>query len=270
VDVYGLGVLTDGPRYSATPTTRDRERLREEVLAGLQWRTHRVWALDWVRNRNAEIARLDDQLEIDGVVVFDDDPAEDEPRHRAERLVVDLVDAIDAMHFDWVVDYESSSLPTVATNYNYEHNVNRDRQRQLIVELARAEAPFHVDYAARRLVRLWGLKRVREPLRKATVQAAKMAARAGEIELRGDFVWLPGHPPLTKVRSRNWNDPNFRGIEDVPPEEISLAYEKLGEAGVVDETELKRVVAKVLGFDRVGPNIREALERARRHSGAHG
>ena len=42
-----------------TPTARDRERLRHEVLDGLGWGPiHRIWSLDWVRNRAGEIERL--------------------------------------------------------------------------------------------------------------------------------------------------------------------------------------------------------------------
>jgi hypothetical protein len=42
--VYALGVECDGYMYHSSRTARDRDRLREQVLVGLGWRLHRIWA----------------------------------------------------------------------------------------------------------------------------------------------------------------------------------------------------------------------------------
>ena len=55
---YVLGILTDGPSYEKAGSTRDRERLREEVLTGLGWHLHRVWSQEWVRDRDREGERI--------------------------------------------------------------------------------------------------------------------------------------------------------------------------------------------------------------------
>ena len=39
------------------------DRLREEVLTNLGWKVHRIWSLDWVRNRQGELERLETALE---------------------------------------------------------------------------------------------------------------------------------------------------------------------------------------------------------------
>ena len=57
-DSFVLGIETDGFSYRDTPTARDRDRLRDEVLTDLKWRVHRIWSLDWVRNRQSEIDRF--------------------------------------------------------------------------------------------------------------------------------------------------------------------------------------------------------------------
>jgi len=56
---YLLGVECDGARYHSFKTARDRDRLREEVLAGLGWKLHRIWSTDWWENQKEEIARLE-------------------------------------------------------------------------------------------------------------------------------------------------------------------------------------------------------------------
>lgn len=53
-----LGVECDGDDYRDAPTARDRERLREQVLATLGWRIHRAWSAAWARDPAAEIDRV--------------------------------------------------------------------------------------------------------------------------------------------------------------------------------------------------------------------
>ena len=63
---YILGVECDGAAYHSSKSSRDRDRLRQEVLEGLGWRLHRIWSTDWFRNPRAEIealkAAIDDAL----------------------------------------------------------------------------------------------------------------------------------------------------------------------------------------------------------------
>jgi very-short-patch-repair endonuclease len=55
---YVLGIETDGPAYALAATARDRDRLRAQVLAGLGWRLHRIWSLDWFHAADKELARV--------------------------------------------------------------------------------------------------------------------------------------------------------------------------------------------------------------------
>ncbi len=42
-----LAIEHDGRTYADAKSTRERDRLRAQLLANLGWRTHRVWSLDW-------------------------------------------------------------------------------------------------------------------------------------------------------------------------------------------------------------------------------
>ncbi|HEU5144638.1 MAG TPA: AAA domain-containing protein, partial [Dermatophilaceae bacterium] len=53
-----IAVETDGPRYAALRSTRDRERLRPEQLERLGWKHIRVWSTDLFRDPGREIARI--------------------------------------------------------------------------------------------------------------------------------------------------------------------------------------------------------------------
>ena len=61
-DASLLGIECDGATYHSTPTARDRDRLRQEILEDLGWRIHRIWSWDWVRDRRAEIDRLQEAI----------------------------------------------------------------------------------------------------------------------------------------------------------------------------------------------------------------
>ena len=52
-----LAVECDGASYHASPTARDRDRLRQQHLEALGWVFHRIWSTDWFLRRDEEIAR---------------------------------------------------------------------------------------------------------------------------------------------------------------------------------------------------------------------
>ena len=60
---YILGITTDGKMYSSSKVARDRDRLREQVLAGLGWKLYHLWSTDWYRNRDLGRKKLLDFVE---------------------------------------------------------------------------------------------------------------------------------------------------------------------------------------------------------------
>ncbi|MDM8565332.1 hypothetical protein QUF74_06725 [Candidatus Halobeggiatoa sp. HSG11] len=55
---YILGIEYDGVYYHSAKSIRERERLRTEILASKGWKIHRIWSVDWFKNRETEINRL--------------------------------------------------------------------------------------------------------------------------------------------------------------------------------------------------------------------
>jgi very-short-patch-repair endonuclease len=53
-----IGIECDGASYHSAKSTRDRDRLRQEVLESKGWTIHRIWSTDWFVNREKEIERL--------------------------------------------------------------------------------------------------------------------------------------------------------------------------------------------------------------------
>jgi very-short-patch-repair endonuclease len=44
---YVLGIECDGHAYYSSRVSRDRDRLRQQVLEGLGWKIYRIWSTDW-------------------------------------------------------------------------------------------------------------------------------------------------------------------------------------------------------------------------------
>jgi hypothetical protein len=53
-----VAVETDGPRYAAMSSTRDRDRLRFEQLGRLGWQHVRIWSTDLFREPARDVARV--------------------------------------------------------------------------------------------------------------------------------------------------------------------------------------------------------------------
>ncbi|PAX55178.1 DUF4011 domain-containing protein [Brunnivagina elsteri] len=58
-----LGIECDGASYHNTPTARDRDRLRQQVLEKLGWNIHRIWSTDWFRNKPAQVRLLRERIQ---------------------------------------------------------------------------------------------------------------------------------------------------------------------------------------------------------------
>jgi hypothetical protein len=75
-----VAVETDGPRYAALRSTRDRDRLRPEQLERLGWQHLRVWSTDLFRDPAREISRIVALARDDRHV---GDPGQDDPAPEA-------------------------------------------------------------------------------------------------------------------------------------------------------------------------------------------
>jgi very-short-patch-repair endonuclease len=67
-----LAFEADGASYQSSPTTRDRDRLRQQVLEGLGWTFHRIWSTEWFANPTVEVERALQSWEL-AIAASDDE-----------------------------------------------------------------------------------------------------------------------------------------------------------------------------------------------------
>ena len=60
---YLVGVVCDGEAYKSSRTARDRDRLRDAVLAGQGWALHHVWCWEWFQRPAEQLQKLVDAIE---------------------------------------------------------------------------------------------------------------------------------------------------------------------------------------------------------------
>ncbi|GAA0348180.1 DUF3320 domain-containing protein [Bowmanella denitrificans] len=60
--VYLAGIECDGVSYHASPSARDRDRVRQAVLENLGWRILRLWSTDYFVDPETAVQKLDVQL----------------------------------------------------------------------------------------------------------------------------------------------------------------------------------------------------------------
>jgi len=61
---YLLALECDGPNYRNAATARDRDKLRQAMLAGLGWKVHRIWSTDWWHKPEEEERKLLDSIAL--------------------------------------------------------------------------------------------------------------------------------------------------------------------------------------------------------------
>ncbi len=60
---YILAIECDGGSYASSKTTRDRVRIRNNVLISLGWQVYHLWSLDWFRDRETQLVMIRDYIE---------------------------------------------------------------------------------------------------------------------------------------------------------------------------------------------------------------
>jgi very-short-patch-repair endonuclease len=281
--LYVLGIEVDGPMYGRTRTARDRDRLRPDVLANQGWRLVRVWAPEWQRDADGQLAKIEKALAIAMAdreagrirlssvnatprAAGDEDPsgnpaagtgATEAPAREPDAPV--RRSPSNRSHFKAVAPDRISEDPE-------ELYARPGTVRTRIREILSAEAPIQFRRLAREVLRSWSATRLTE--RAETFVREQVEESGGLIRSSetGDFVWT------AKLREKGFtgyraNDPashDEREPDEICPEEWSnAARDLLSEHLGMSIEELCQQTAHTLGFKAtagVRQHVRNALQ----------
>lgn len=259
---YILAVECDGSAYHSALWARERDRLRQDVLEGLGWRFHRVWSTDWFHRRHAEIDRLRAALEeaaqADGPHYTGANREGLQPVEETAETSPDLETVLPPPPELSAPAYEVSSF-TVKASFE-PHEAPLHLLSDLVMKIVQAEGPIHRDLIARRVAEAFGKSRTGRRIREASDRALASAMRSGGIFADREFAMTKAQQDDPPVRDRS--APNAPGTAGhLPPVEIRAAAARVvAESGDMPHEELIVATARLLGFARVGAELREVID----------
>lgn len=256
---FVLGIECDGAMYHSSRAARDRDRLREQVLAGLGWRLYRIWGTDWYRARASAELRLREAVE-QAVARGASDAAGDggvpEPR---SSLPVDppRVPVDTEPERAWSAPYRVGSA-SVYSPHELHTPEARPALGKFLTSVIRAEGPIHEDVLVQRAREAWGVGRAGSRIRENIRTVLRRLARGGGITIDGEFV---DSADRDELRARHPGGRTPRKAVHVAPAERRLAlYELAVECPGMSDSELIRQACEFFGWRRVGSDIRGLLE----------
>ena len=260
---YILAVECDGATYHSALWARERDRLRQDVLEHLGWHFHRIWSTDWFYNRRAEIERLRTAL-------FD-------ARERAEQgvRIVGANHDRSAPVAPASPDIMPREVPPVVerqmppykravfrVNSSYEPH---EAPVSVLVDLAQkivdTEGPIHVEEVARRIAACFDREKAGSRIVAATRSALTRAQFGNSALLTdGTFWYTKAQADAPSVRDRSAETGATIKADSISLLEIRAAFEiaRADNAGG-DDADLVRTVARLMGFRRVGQDLRARI-----------
>jgi very-short-patch-repair endonuclease len=264
-----LGVECDGAAYHSARSARDRDRLRQQVLEGLGWRLHRIWSTDWFRNPRRETDRLiaaikqaKESAVVSKVASDDEDIDSDEvvPEEVEMASVSTVLDDVSEPDLSSnVVPYKECVL-TVPFRRNLLEIPVQELSR-FALEVVEAEGPVHTDEVARRIREAFRLQKTGKRILAHVKSSLQHLSRKGLATRDGEF-WSSIGQSISDPRNRRNAALPLRRASMIAPVEYQLAVMAIiTEAVTISCEDLVVETARLFGFDRTGPDLKEAIDR---------
>lgn len=296
---YLAGIECDGATWHSSPTARDRDRLRQEVLEGLGWTILRIWSTDWFQRRDATLAGVLKQLDTLAEQPLDPEPelavretgeagdrddsetsarpetdagsqAGVEPRPERASEAASELPADPPRDVPTVTAPAEPELPAEVQPYlchvdpkldhlDIKHSASRAAAAGPLVELVRVEGPIPRDVVDSRMAAWFGT-RLGKRVRTVIDGIIDRAIASGAIQQDRGFLQLE---PATGIRRRDANDCPVTRAEHIPPAEYELAVRvALREAMGIAPDHLAGAVRDLFGFKRTGKRLQEEIDAA--------
>lgn len=261
------GIECDGATYHASPSARDRDRVRHIILEQLGWRLLRLWSTDWFLDPKACMDRLDDRLRelleqnraapplesengsACAIKLDAEDTAEPDERgtdaQPADPVLIRANVAgalsIPSGALDPARFYDADYTPILAA---------------LILEIVSTETVVTLRRLARLIARRHGFQRTGREIVRLVRETADPIARVMATQDNEDVIWSRDTEPTPTMAFRGLNmGEEPRSWAEVPyPEKLGFALGFLGRADPV------RAMADALKLGRVTAQTREEFE----------
>ncbi|MCB0331454.1 MAG: DUF3320 domain-containing protein, partial [Bdellovibrionales bacterium] len=269
---YLAGVECDGATYHSSPSARDRDRIRHNILENLNWRLVRLWSTDyWIDPARAlehVHERLEELLEIDraqqGADSSESDTESEESEDNFSEGVVEDSSPSESKSSENGAS-KSSSTSHIPDTHGFELSANQFYEDSYLETLGKF-ATFLVDkfgpitfiYLCTKIARAHGFARTGAQIRSQVRSAIEDRIRKTESP-NGDVVYWPeNYEPVSVFEFRGMSlNGEKRTWADVPyPEKLGLAREVAGKSS----DPISAMVSKI-GLGRLRQATKRELEK---------
>ena len=280
---YLAGVECDGATYHRTATARDRDKLREQILRGLEWEIVRIWSTDWWINAPDALEKVHNQLEN----LLDQQRGK---RAELEKLTAAKAEEASEIHTETeslplVAGNAALAMPTDNDNANpaendlFERNpfieadpteaveqVNPDAFLEdqysttlnaMIAHVINIEGPIREDVLAKRIARAHGWARTGKRIRDRVYLLAE-ERYASTTEEVGLFFWPEGSDTNHWPHFR-YSENGVRAVEEICIQELRALADEVGHQGESDEARMV-AMAGLIGIKRVTGDVKRRFE----------
>ena len=239
---YVIGIECDGAQYHSSKTARDRDKLRQAVLEDRGWKLHRIWSTDWYHDPKSALARCAEAIEEAKVakLTIDPEPAVSTPVAVVEREVKK------PPVINLLPPYKLSPLQ-ISGGSTALHAFSPQQIADLVVDIAKVEAPVHTEEIIKRLRDAASAKSISQKLRDSIYEGISLAHKQGKISIKGPFVYLTSG----EIAARSRAGLKGKNLDFVSDEEIGKAMRQVAEKAYgASEAELATQTCRLLGFER--------------------
>lgn len=278
---FDLGIECDGASYHRSPSARDRDRLRQEILERMGWRgrIHRVWSTAWIRNPRAELDAIERAIrsarsmprETDPFVVAppETSPGAQTTTRQADRVPESARSVTATSQQPLLATYVEADLRRFPQAKDLREE-SSTRVADLVTAVVNVEGPVHVDVVVERVRRHYRLQRAGSRVRDAVLTGAREALRRGKV------TWLPLHASsgrrsdflVTSVDQAfeprgPLEDGTVRDIDYLCDQEIDAAVLRVVRAMVgAAKDEVITATARAFGYARTGEHVEGRMRKA--------
>jgi hypothetical protein len=132
---------------------------------------------------------------------------------------------------------------------------------RIALVVVEAEGPVHTEEVARRIREAFGLQKTGKRILMHVGSALEHLSLSAKIVRDGEF-WSAVGQSLPSIRNRRNAGLSLRRATMIAPAEYQLALSTIvAEAVAISRDDLVVETARLFGFDRTGPDLREAIDR---------
>ena len=270
-DVYVLGIQCDGESYCSNRTSRDRDRLKTDILKLMGWKLHKIWSPSWSKDCVFEKQKLIKAIE-NGIINYKEgeNDEEVEDSQSSKNLEENLEKEKILFHFQneekedkSFISEEDKSKEEIAEFTFEEYKTYKTKalisetaifdlipQFEKIVE---TEQPVHIDIVAARLAPIIGKTKVTTSVKNLAEKLALIAKN--KIKNENGFLCFY---TLEDISVRTAGE---RTIFQISDKEILKAMQIVENNSIgIKKDELIRVTSKCFGFNKITEKMMTRFE----------